>query len=432
MKLTNKFALSLITVAIGLSLSPAGLPGMSAALAQSQPPAAGTDTLRAEMFKLSKPLQEALAAKDYPAALAIVAQIDAMPNKTAYESYYADTARASIAQATGDKLMTVQAYEKLVASGRLSPSDQVKTIQQLGVRYYDLKNYPQASLWLARALKEGGEDRELRMLLIQSHYLTNDFATSSSELRAVIAADEKAGVKPTEPTLQLFASAIMNLKDKPAYTEVLEKYVTYYPKKEYWTDLLHRVETKPGFSERLSVDVYRLQFATGSMSTANEYVEMAQMLIAAGFPGEAKKIIDQGYSSGAMGGGSASDIAVQKKLRDQATKSAAEDLKNLAAGEADANKPGRDGNGLSNLGFALVQAGQFDKGLAMMERGQAKGLGKRAEEGKLHYAIAQALAGRKDDAIKTFATVGGTEGTADLARYWIVYLKTASGSVAAK
>lgn len=410
---------------MGLAASTVAPFGMSQAQAQ-QAQAAAANTLSPEIFKLAKPLPELLAAKKYAEAQAILTQLDAFPKKTEFESYYTETVRASIAQATGDKEATVKAYAAIVEAGRLAPADQIKTIQQLGVRYYELKKYPEAINWITRFLKEAGEDRSMRMLIVQSYYLMNDNARTVAELRPLIEADEKAGVTPKQETLQLFASAIINMKDKAGYTEALEKYVRHYPKPEYWVDLLHRVESKPGFPERLILDIYRLQFAANSMMSANDYVDMAQLAIAAGFPGEAKKVIDQGYATGVMGTGSPSDIKTQQKLREQANKFANDDLKSLANGEADASKPGKDGNALANLGFALVQAGQFDKGLGLMERGLAKGLGKRTEDGKLHHGIALAMAGRKDEAIKVFGTVGGTEGAAELARYWVLHLNSST------
>jgi len=39
----------------------------------------------------------------------------------------------------------------------------------------------------------------------------------------------------------------------------------------------------------------------------------------------------------------------------------------------------------------------------------------------LHLGIAQLQAGKKAAAIKTLKTVQGNDGTADLARYWIIY-----------
>jgi hypothetical protein len=424
MKRSYTFAFSLVAAAIGMTAST--LAPFNMASAHAQTPAAAADTLSPEIFKLAKPLQELLATKKYAEAQLILTQIDAIQKKTPFEAYYAETLRASIAQATGDKLGTIKAYASLVESGRLAPVDLIKTIQQLGIRNYEEKNYPEAISWLTRFLKEAGEDRQVRLLMIQALYLNNDFSRTATELRTLIETDEKAGIKPTQQILQLFASAIVQLKDKVAYIEVLEKFATYHPKKEYWADLLHRAEAQPGFAERLILDTYRLQFAADSMISASDYVEMAELAIAAGFPGEARKVLEHGYAAGLMGVGTPAEIKAHQKLRDQANKLAADDLKTIANGEADASKPGKDGNALANLGYALVQIGQFEKGLALIERGITRGLGKRMEDGKLHHAIALVMAGRKDDALKVFATVGGTEGAATLARYWLLHLNYAA------
>ena len=44
---------------------------------------------------------------------------------------------------------------------------------------------------------------------------------------------------------------------------------------------------------RGSLDTYRLSLATGSMSAANDYMEMTQLALQAGFPSEAKQIVDK-------------------------------------------------------------------------------------------------------------------------------------------
>ena len=45
---------------------------------------------------------------------------------------------------------------------------------------------------------------------------------------------------------------------------------------------------------------------------------------------------------------------------------------------------------------------------------------KHPDDAKLHLGIAYALAGKKAKALSTLKSVGGTDGTADLARYWIM------------
>ena len=61
--------------------------------------------------------------------------------------------------------------------------------------------------------------------------------------------------------------------------QALERLVAYYPKREYWVDLLRRIESKPGFSNRLTLDVYRLRLATKTLDTANDYSEAAQLAL---------------------------------------------------------------------------------------------------------------------------------------------------------
>ena len=74
-----------------------------------------------------------------------------------------------------------------------------------------------------------------------------------------------------------------------------------------------------------------------------------------------------------------------------------------------------------------MSAGQFDTGLALMEQGIAKGGLRRPDEAKLHLGIAYLSAGQKAKAIQTFRDVGGTDGTADLARLWLIHAQRPPG-----
>ena len=72
------------------------------------------------------------------------------------------------------------------------------------------------------------------------------------------------------------------------------------------------------------------------------------------------------------------------------------------------------------MGYGLVQAGQADKGLKMMEAAIKAGGLKQPEDAKLRLGEAYHAAGKKSQAISTLKTVRGTDGTAELARYWIM------------
>ncbi|HEX6361617.1 MAG TPA: hypothetical protein VFZ93_01575, partial [Albitalea sp.] len=111
-----------------------------------------------------------------------------------------------------------------------------------------------------------------------------------------------------------------------------------------------------------------------------------------------------------------------KRLSDLVQKRLEEDRKGQAANIAEA-QAARDGGALVDAGMNLVFAGEAPKGLQLMQQGLAKGSLKRPEDAKLHYAIAQILAGDVAKAQATLRTVGGTDGTADLARLWTLYTK---------
>jgi hypothetical protein len=57
----------------------------------------------------------------------------------------------------------------------------------------------------------------------------------------------------------------------------------------------------------------------------------------------------------------------------------------------------------------------------MLEQGISKDGMKFEDDAKLHLGMAYLQAGKKSAGIKALKAVKGTDGTADLARYWIIY-----------
>ena len=80
----------------------------------------------------------------------------------------------------------------------------------------------------------------------------------------------------------------------------------------------------------------------------------------------------------------------------------------------------KDGNALVTIGLNYVYEGNAAKGLPMIEQGIKKGGLKRPEDAKLRYGEALLHAGRKDRAVQVLRGVKGTDGTADIARLWVL------------
>ena len=422
--------ISLLLAAIGLNAAPALVP---AAFAQDKAApaaeAAKTETIRPDMFKLLDPakVKELMAAKKYDEVQANITAAEAFPAPTAYETYVINRMKLALGSSTGNDKLAMTALEAVIASNRLAKNEQADFIQALGNYYYNAKDYAKATEWFKRYQKESATPDKVRGNLIRSQYLANDFAPAKAELEKVIAEDEKAGKKPQLEDLRLLASANAKLKDMTAYSAVMEKLVQHYPSDDFWTDMVRRTTAKPSFSNRLQLNVYRLESAALKEMAPEEYTEMAELALQEGFFTEAKKAMDAGFAKGVLGKGA--NAAKHKQLLDKATRGAADDARTISTGEAGA-LAAKTGLPMVKLGYAYVTMEQFDKGIALMEKGIAKGGMKNPDDSKLLLGVAYAKAGRKPDAIKVFEGLKGNDGMADLAKYWTMYLNGPAPSAA--
>src|SRR5450755_2919598 len=392
-------------VAVGIALSGA---------------ASAQESLRPEVGKPLQAAQDLIKSGRYREALVKVHDAEAVGARNANETYLIERMRIAAASGAGDADTAARSFDALSSSGRVSGPDKLRMIESIASTFYRSQQYAKAMQWSQRYLREGGTSPAIRTMLIQSQYLSGDFAGAAKELMVEIQGAERAGSPPQEDRLKLLLNAASKQGDNNAYVFAMEKLVTYYPKKEYWVDLLSRMQRKTNFSDRLSLDAYRLSLATGSMSAPADYMEMAQLALQADLASEGKQVVDKGMSSGALSSGAQADRA--KRLQALVDKKLAEDTASRAEDERQA-AAAKSGNAMVVLGMNLVYAGQAAKGVQLMQEGIAKGGLKRPEDAKLHLGIGQLAAGDKAKAQATFKSVQGTDGTADLARLWALYAR---------
>jgi tetratricopeptide (TPR) repeat protein len=338
--------------------------------------------------------------------------------KTPNENYLIERVRASAASSAGDYDAAAKAFETLIASGKLPAGESAKFSEGLIGIYMRAKDYNKANAAIQRALKDH-DDPKLRAYLIQNYYSMGNYGAATTAVQAEVRNDEKAGRAPSEDQLQMLANLQNRSGDKAGYVSTIEKLATYYPKVNYWTDLLNRVSGKQGFSERLGVDVYRLKLQNNLLKKPSEYMELAQLVLRDGAAGEAVKVVDKGYKAGVLGVGA--EAPRHQRLKDLAEKNLAESKTTIPTQEAALTKA-KDYDGMVALGYAMVQAGQGDKGVAMIENAIKSGELKRPDDAKLRLGQAYATLGKKAQAINAFKSVAGKDGTADIAHYYIMAL----------
>jgi hypothetical protein len=384
----------------------------SGAMAQALPPAVGKPLAQARALLASHRFAQAMAQVNVAAAHAT--------NEN--ERFVVEEMRASVAQQAGDTATAARTFADLLASGKVPPSEQVKLIQaEVGIAYQQ-KNFANEIMWLNRYFKAGGESPEMRSLMISAYYQNKDYANAAKLQAAQIAAEVKARRVPPEQQLDLLAAADRASGDSAGFKTAMINLVYYYPKPDYWLNLISMVETRSGFSDRLTLDLDRFKMAIGLITKPAEYMEMAELALQVPLPGEAKTIVDKGYAAGVLGTGP--EAPREKRLADLVAKTYASEQPVLAKKEAAAQGE-HDGNPLVTLGEEYCSYGQYDKGISLIQAGQAKGDLRHPEDTKLHLGVYTMLAGKKAEAIKIFRGVGGTEGAADVAQLWVLLLNRA-------
>jgi len=382
--------------------------------APATPPQEG---LRPDIAKPLQAAQQMLQMKQYKEAMAKIIEAEMLPNRTPYELFIIERMRGTTAAAMGDNAVAAKSFEAVLATNRPTPAERVLFSEAITAAYYNLKDYKTAAIWSARAIKEGSTSVQVRLLLIQSLFLADDFVAAKTAVDAAISDIEKTSKIPSEDLLKLMGRIALKQKDPPSYIAALEKLVTHYPSKDFWADWIARVALAANMTDRYMQHVFRLQLAMGQNLTASQYMFLARTAIEAGFPIDAKQILDHGFQANVLG-----MSAEHKTLRDKVTKEAADDTKNMARTSIDAANI-KTGPGLFNAGLNFVISGDMPKGLAMMEDGINRLNQKQLEDAKLRLGMAYALAGNREKAVTTLVAIGGADGLTEVAKLWAMYAK---------
>ncbi len=374
--------------------------------------------------EVGKPLQaaaNAVKSKNIKDANAELKKAEGVANRCPYENFIIEQMRAAIATASGDNAGAIHSYEALLASGKLGQPEQVRALEALGALSYQSKEYAKAISWTNKYFQAGGNNPQMKAMMAQSYYLTNDCGNAVKIQQEQVASDLKAERTPQEGSFQLLAACYSQLKDGANLFKAREQLVTYYPKREYWVDLIKAVSNRPGFADRLALDVGRLDYAIGTLTGDSRFMEVAQYALIAGAAGEAKQIVERGFASKILGTGQQAER--HNRLRNMVNDSATKEEAEIEAKVTEAQGNLKKGDDIVAAGYAYVGYGHADKAIAIIEPALAKAEFKHKEDAKIHLALAYIAAGQQSKALTVFGTVTGTDGTADLARLWILAIK---------
>ncbi|MGH8139787.1 MAG: tetratricopeptide repeat protein [Steroidobacteraceae bacterium] len=399
----------------------AGLIGAKRAWADEKKP-----QVSRELGKQLKAAQEAVQAKKYADALAKLKDAEGNPKKTPYDQHIINELSGVAYARTNNYPEAAKAFEAELNDGFLDQADVPQRVKALAQLNYQIKNYDKAIEFGNRAVKGGFADDEMLTLVGQSYYLKGDWKGTLKFEDGLIDGEIKKGQTPKDQSLQLALSSCVKMQDSDCTTRELERLVTYYPKPEYWAQLLGTMLRSPQqndkANERTMLQLFRLMFEVDVLKEPNDYTEMAQLAIEQGSPGEAQHVLERAFQKNVFTDARTQDK--NKRLLESAKKAATADLAALPKAEKDADaapKGDKDvGVGLAYLGYQ-----KYDKSVEALNKGLTKGGVRSEPEARLLLGIAQLKAGHKDEAAKTFHAVKGDATLERLAELWSLHAKQA-------
>ncbi len=391
--------------ALTLALAAAGF--LTVAQAQGVRPAVGMPLQQASEFLKAGKAREALAK---------VREAEGAPGITPAVRQTIDGMKAAAAQRAGDLPTAIQALESM--AGRAGGAQLGQVAEQLASAYAQQRNNAKAGEWLNKAIAAGNNGGSIKQLQSYLQSASGDFGAIARDAGAAVVAAEQAGRRPDEGDLLRLADAQQRTNNLNGYANTLEKLLSYYPKKDYWNAYLSRLPRKAGFADRFLLDVLQLRLASGTLSKAEDYMELAQLLMQQGLPSEARRVAELGFKAGALGTGA--EAARHQRLRDLAAKEASE-VRAKLEGQATEAAGFKEGDGLVKVGVSYVALGELDKGIDLIRQGIAKGNLKRPEDAKLRLGLAQLQSPKtKAAGVQTLRSVKGSDGVADIARLWLI------------
>jgi tetratricopeptide (TPR) repeat protein len=405
--------------ALGLGIALVALAAMSAG------PAAGAESKPTNSAKLAKPLKEAnddIKAKKYADAIAKLKDAENISGKTPYDEHLINDMLTFSYIKTQDYADAARTMEAEIDDGFTPQADIPQKVRGLAEINYQLKNYDKAIEFGNRAIKGGFGDEQIRTLVGQAYYLKGDWKGTLKFEGGLADSQIKAGETPKNETLQLVLSACVKLNDSGCETHALENIVTYYPKPDYWYQLLYSLRQQTSGNDANTLQTYRLMSEVDVLKSADDYTEMAQLALEAGSPGEAQRILQKGLDKNVF-----TDQRVKERnmrLLESAKKAAASDQATLAKQEKDADAAPQGQKNVA-VGLAYLGYGQYDKAVDELQKGLSKGGVKDPAQAELLLGIAELKAGHKDDAVKAFHAVKGDPALERLSSLWSLHAKQA-------
>ncbi|HEX5131299.1 MAG TPA: hypothetical protein VFX92_02300 [Candidatus Krumholzibacteria bacterium] len=373
-----------------------------------------------QIAKPMKAAMEAQTARKWNEVLAKVKEAEAVPGpKSAFDLYYMAEIRGYAYHNLRQDGEAARELESGLGSPCMPEAKKLDRYKNLVGLYAALRNYPKVIEYSSRALKLS-RDPDMQVALAQAYYQSGNNKEAARVMNELL---DQNGVKPKEQQLVLVVNACKNANDNNCVSRAYEKLVTYYPKPEYWSNLMTAI-TKTQLNDVQQLNFMRLGVHVKVLKRPDDFKEMAQLGLEEKLACESQSVLETGFTNKVFV--EKRDVDVNTRLLAAAKKECAADKAALPANET-AAKAAASGDALVKVGAQYLAAGDPAKAAAAIQAGIAKGnlaagdppnQAQRSDEAYILLGIAQLRNNNKDAAKKAFGAVKKDPTMVRIAKLW--------------
>jgi tetratricopeptide (TPR) repeat protein len=403
MKLVSSLAVAAVLALGGLAAAPAPA-------AQTDAPAAPRKyDISKEAMKPLEDLRATVAAKNTAEFAQRLAAAEAVA-KTKDERYLIAKFRLQHARDINDAAAQLAAMEAIVGSGAAPADEAVQMQRNIAVLATQAKDYARADRAFAALIAANPNDVDSVINLAVNKLDQKRDAEGLELLQRAIGLRKAAGQNPELGLYQRSLVIAQRLNNRPLAQEMAREAMRLYPSKDNLQNGIAAYAAGANLSIDDRLDLLRLIYASGLMTTGPQYTQLAGLL-ERDFPGETKAVLEAGTRAGVVGGPGAA--ALQR-----ANARVAEDRAALPTVEPKA-RSAADGKIALNLATAYFGYGDYSKAADLFRVALQKG-GVDANVVNTRLGMALAMGGRKAEAETAFRAVTGAR--AELAALWLAWL----------
>lgn len=364
--------------------------------------------------------QKALQAGQWNEALKNLDAAETKSPLTAFDQKSIDDFRAYAYVKLGNMKSAETAYEKELATGATTPEEKAKITRALFTISANASQF-QKVVDYGKEMNDAGTATPNDVAIIsQSYFQLKDCKNSALWADKAITASRKAGEAPKENLYLFKLQCASDAQDTPTMVAVLYDLIRLSNKATHWNTLL-RLERQDQHEDHNLLQMDRLMYDTKSMTQDTDYIELAQLLNDAGFPGEAANVLEAVLASPAM-----KDEHKERtnRLLNSLKPRADADKKGLPQADAEAAKSATGALSLS-AGETHYAVGDYQGAVTSLTAAIQKGQLKHPDDAYIYLGRAQVGLKNYAEAKKAFAQLKAAPNTSPkVAKLWELYGET--------